>query len=534
MPFAGVDVRVSDVSESEFDDPTEAPGHGTEMNLRVRLDRRLPPRLGGVDDVRLRERPRHLRAVQLRPRPDVEGFVIVVVAEAELVAEEAGPKRQSVLEHVAVRGVDPVDPGDHAAQPDGEQERSVDDHRCHQPVRAEPVPKGEHPPALDGHVGIPLEGAVPRQVREPQAGIALRSRSERPHDRPRKELARLRRIRSERPLPEVPHPPVRPGHGVDRSVRPMARRNVRPAPALRSRLGALWNRRLRPPRRITPLQAVAAVRVIGRRDGPVASDECRHNQQQGNDRAPHRPWFHGRLTGSDGADLAAGGPRKHRGTLPAPMSPANPAGEARRRWEGSPSTVRHDLSEPRTRRPTGSVWFHGEHVVYLSSVQESVAPGPASPRRRAALGAALIPAGIILMLAGLAGDLLANTLDPESARDGQLISLLRSEPVAPAAVRRRGRHGDRRHPVGGPTAERDGRTGRRPHGAPAHRDGRARRVGGNADDPGAGRRRLVRSRRSSRSSTTTRTRASGSGGRSPARGRATRRSAGTPTASPVR
>ena len=72
--------------------------------------------------------------------------------------------------------------------------------------------------------------------------------------------------------------------------------------------------------------------------------------------------------------------------------------------------------------PTGSVWFHGEHVVYLFSMQESVAPGPASPRKRASIGAALIPAGIILMLAGLAGDLLANTLDPESARDGQLIS----------------------------------------------------------------------------------------------------------------
>ena len=25
--------------------------------------------------------------------------------------------------------------------------------------------------------------------------------------------------------------------------------------------------------------------------------------------------------------------------------------------------------------PTGSVWFHGEHVVYLFSMQESVAPG---------------------------------------------------------------------------------------------------------------------------------------------------------------
>jgi hypothetical protein len=55
-------------------------------------------------------------------------------------------------------------------------------------------------------------------------------------------------------------------------------------------------------------------------------------------------------------------------------------------------------------------------------MQESVAPGPAEPRRRATIGAALIPAGIIMMLAGLAGDLLANTLDPDSARDGQLIS----------------------------------------------------------------------------------------------------------------
>ena len=60
-------------------------------------------------------------------------------------------------------------------------------------------------------------------------------------------------------------------------------------------------------------------------------------------------------------------------------------------------------------------------MVYLCLVQ-SVAPGPSSPRRRAALGAALIPAGIILMLAGLAGDLLAGTLDPDSVRDGRLIS----------------------------------------------------------------------------------------------------------------
>jgi hypothetical protein len=56
-------------------------------------------------------------------------------------------------------------------------------------------------------------------------------------------------------------------------------------------------------------------------------------------------------------------------------------------------------------------------------MQQTVAPGPVRPRRRSpSIGAALIPAGIILMLAGLAGDLLANTLDPGSVRDGQLIS----------------------------------------------------------------------------------------------------------------
>jgi hypothetical protein len=52
-------------------------------------------------------------------------------------------------------------------------------------------------------------------------------------------------------------------------------------------------------------------------------------------------------------------------------------------------------------------------------MQQTVTPGP---RRRVALGAALIPTGIILMLVGLAGDLLATTLDPGSVQDGRLIS----------------------------------------------------------------------------------------------------------------
>jgi hypothetical protein len=54
-------------------------------------------------------------------------------------------------------------------------------------------------------------------------------------------------------------------------------------------------------------------------------------------------------------------------------------------------------------------------------MQETV-PGPENPRRRASVGAALIPTGIVLMLVGLAGDLLDSTLDPESVRDGRLIS----------------------------------------------------------------------------------------------------------------
>jgi hypothetical protein len=54
-------------------------------------------------------------------------------------------------------------------------------------------------------------------------------------------------------------------------------------------------------------------------------------------------------------------------------------------------------------------------------MQETI-PGPARPPRRQAFGAALIPAGIVLMLVGLAGDLLATTLDPASANDGRLIS----------------------------------------------------------------------------------------------------------------
>ena len=49
-------------------------------------------------------------------------------------------------------------------------------------------------------------------------------------------------------------------------------------------------------------------------------------------------------------------------------------------------------------------------------------PGSAGPRRSSSLGAALIPTGIVLMLIGLAGDLLATTLDPSSAADGRLIS----------------------------------------------------------------------------------------------------------------
>ncbi len=54
-------------------------------------------------------------------------------------------------------------------------------------------------------------------------------------------------------------------------------------------------------------------------------------------------------------------------------------------------------------------------------MQETV-PGPSRPPRRSAIGAALIPAGIVLMLVGLAGDLLVTTLEPASANDGRLIS----------------------------------------------------------------------------------------------------------------
>jgi len=61
-------------------------------------------------------------------------------------------------------------------------------------------------------------------------------------------------------------------------------------------------------------------------------------------------------------------------------------------------------------------------------MQESIAPGPAEPRRRGSVGAALIPTGIVLMLVGLAGDLLVSTLDPASARDGQLISFAHPNP----------------------------------------------------------------------------------------------------------
>ena len=48
--------------------------------------------------------------------------------------------------------------------------------------------------------------------------------------------------------------------------------------------------------------------------------------------------------------------------------------------------------------------------------------GPADPKRRVSFGAALIPTGIVLMLTGLAGDLLVSTLDPSSVADGRLIS----------------------------------------------------------------------------------------------------------------
>jgi hypothetical protein len=55
-------------------------------------------------------------------------------------------------------------------------------------------------------------------------------------------------------------------------------------------------------------------------------------------------------------------------------------------------------------------------------VQETIAPRPARPPRRAAVGAALIPAGVVLTLVGLAGDLLAHTLDPAAHANEDLIS----------------------------------------------------------------------------------------------------------------
>jgi len=55
-------------------------------------------------------------------------------------------------------------------------------------------------------------------------------------------------------------------------------------------------------------------------------------------------------------------------------------------------------------------------------MQETVDRGPPEPRRRGSVGSALIPTGIVLMLVGLAGDLLASTLDPNTVADGRLIS----------------------------------------------------------------------------------------------------------------
>jgi hypothetical protein len=58
----------------------------------------------------------------------------------------------------------------------------------------------------------------------------------------------------------------------------------------------------------------------------------------------------------------------------------------------------------------------------LNLVQETIGPRPTRFRRLAPLGAALIPAGVILSLVGLVGDLLATTLAPAAKRNEELIS----------------------------------------------------------------------------------------------------------------
>jgi len=71
-------------------------------------------------------------------------------------------------------------------------------------------------------------------------------------------------------------------------------------------------------------------------------------------------------------------------------------------------------------------------VVYLGSVQETLGAPPSSrrPSRSAArdLGAALIPAGVILTLAGLVGDLLAHTLSPAAHEREDLVSFTSPNP----------------------------------------------------------------------------------------------------------
>jgi hypothetical protein len=55
-------------------------------------------------------------------------------------------------------------------------------------------------------------------------------------------------------------------------------------------------------------------------------------------------------------------------------------------------------------------------------MQETVGPRRARPRRRVSVGAALTPAGVLLSLAGLVGDLLTHTLDPAAHQHEELIS----------------------------------------------------------------------------------------------------------------